>query len=132
MQLESAPGRRVVVEADTGAFLWPQGFDPLNVLRVEGGVLHARFLKVGNESGRAEVMSMSALIEEVGPHPLFSGIRRLVLTGFESEPAVEDVVGTVDVSSPGFRAGFVGAGVGRQDTRIVILLAPPARSGDYG
>ena len=57
--------------------LWPQSFDPLNVERVQGGFLHKRFLRLGNDSGHLEVMDagetdIEALTIGVGSHPLFN------------------------------------------------------------
>src|SRR5690606_15282135 len=48
---DARAGWRVVVEAADGRPLWPQGFDPLNVERVDGGLLHTRFLRLGNDAG---------------------------------------------------------------------------------
>jgi hypothetical protein len=45
------PGRRIVVEADAGQPLWPQGFDPSRVQRLtHTHVLHERWLQLGNET----------------------------------------------------------------------------------
>ena len=129
-QFESVPGWSVVVEADSASPLWPQGFDPLNVHRVEGGVLHSRFLRLGNDSGSAEVMDTASLTEGMGPHPLFNGILSLTLTGLENEPAVEVSAGEVAVSASGFSAAFRDATVERQGENIVIRIAPPERSDD--
>jgi hypothetical protein len=44
----------VIVAADS-APLWPQGFDPLNVLRTDSSdILHKRWLKAGNDAGTIE------------------------------------------------------------------------------
>jgi hypothetical protein len=124
-EFESVPGWRVVVEAGEANPLWPQGFDPLNVRLVEGGVLHSRFIKLGNGNGKLEVMGAGALTEEVGPHPLFNGVRRLLVTGFEGEPAVVVESERVTISSDGFSADFVSASVERGDQEVVIHLTPP-------
>jgi len=123
-RFESSPGWQIIIEADESAPLWPQGFDPLNVHRVEGGILHTRFLKLGNESGALEVMGDSVLTEGVGPHPLFNGVRRMIMTGLETEPVVESDGGLVSVSSPGFSADFIGARAERSEKQVTVILLP--------
>ena len=128
-EFESIPGWRIVIEADKSSPLWPQGFDPLNVNLVDGGVLHSRFVRLGNESGRLEVMGMSALTEEIGPHPLFNGVHRILVTGFESEPSIMIKGDQVNVNFNGFKADFTGASVDRGDREVLIRLIPPKKSG---
>ena len=123
-QFESLPGWQIIVQADETAPLWPQGFDPLNVHRVNGGVLHTRFLKLGNDSGALEVMGDTVLTDEVGPHPLFNGVRRLILAGLEAEPQVEIEGEHARISSPSFTADFTGASVQRSGRQVVVRLAP--------
>lgn len=126
---EGRLGWRVVVEAPAGAPLWPQGFDPLNVERVgPGRVLHARFLRLGNGAGHVEVLDadsadVEALTEGAGPHPLFNGVRRLVLTGLP-EPEVAEAGGTVGVRAPGLTAEFRGASVERGPREVTVRLSP--------
>ena len=129
-EFESIHGWRIVIEADRSSPLWPQGFDPLNVYLVEGGVLHSRFIKLGNENGNMEVMGMTALTEEIGPHPLFNGVRRILVTGFESEPSVMLEGDQVNVNSNGLKASFIGASVDRGDQEVLIRLIPPKKSGN--
>ncbi len=123
-EFESLPGWQIIVQADETEPLWPQGFDPLNVRRLNGGVLHTRFLKLGNESGALEVMGDTALTDEVGPHPLFNGVRRLTLAGLEAEPQVDIEGEHVRISSPTFVADFTGASVQRSGSQVIISLAP--------
>ncbi|MEA3409404.1 MAG: hypothetical protein U9Q95_03555, partial [Candidatus Eisenbacteria bacterium] len=67
----------------------------------------------------------SVLTDEVGPHPLFNGVRRLILAGLEAEPQVEIEGEHVRISLPSFTADFIGAGVQRSDRKIVVRLAAP-------
>ena len=123
---EDRPGWRVVVEA-AGQPLWPQGFDPLNVERVGAArVLHARFLRLGNEAGHLEAIDggaadVEALTEGAGPHPLFNGVVRVVLTGLPA-PEVNEAGGAVVVSAPGFTAAFDGAHVVREGRTVTVRL----------
>ncbi len=119
---DSAAGWKLVVETSKASPLWPQGFDPLNVRHVAGGILHTRFLKLGNESGALEVMGDTVLTEGVGPHPLFDGVVRMTLGELTEEPAVEIDGEHVTVSLPTLNAEFSGADVERSDDRVVIRL----------
>jgi hypothetical protein len=119
----SRPGWRLIFEAGEERPLWPQQFDPQNVTRVEGGILHTRFLIVGSEAGTVEIMGGAALTEGIGPHPLFNGIRRMLLTGLSEEPPVV-VDGThVSVTMPCCAASLSGAAVSVSDSTVTIRLA---------
>ena len=86
-----------------------EGFDPLNVDAVEGGVLHGRYLKLAGTATRLEVLNAQCLTEAHGTHPLFSGIRSATINLKERPKIVEGegkariesdaVNGTVSVSS---------------------------------
>ena len=123
------PGWRVVIEAPPGAPIWPQGFDPLNMaLLKDGGVLHTRFLKLGNEAGSLEAVDgeadLESFTEAAGEHPLFNGMRRATIV-LPTEPAVSDSAGTVTVESPGFRASFRGTAARAPQSITITLSAPP-------
>ncbi|MCB0719879.1 MAG: hypothetical protein KDD65_15640 [Bacteroidetes bacterium] len=122
----SMDGWRVSIEAAVGNPLWPQGFDPLNVERIEDGVLHTRFLKLGNDSGSLEMLDdgMShpeAVTVAAGDHPLFNGVREVVVAGLH-EPTVETRADSVLVEANGFHAAFAGAEVDRDDWRVTIRI----------
>jgi hypothetical protein len=125
---EARPGTRLVVEAAEGQPLWPQGFDPLNVHRVDGGVLHTRFLRLGNEGGYVEMVvepgaEVEALTEAAGPHPLFNGVSRLVIAGL-TEPEVEEADGAVSLRARGVTLQLSGAAVEQSEGEVRIRLAP--------
>jgi len=115
-------GPRLVVE--TGSRLWPAGFDPMNVVALpEAEVLHLRWLKLSNDHGSLEVMNRAALTVGAGEHPLFNGVRRVVVTGLAEAPHITtDEDGTTRVTATGFTATFHGAEVTREGatTRITI------------
>lgn len=123
---EALSGWRVVIEAADGQPLWPHGFDPLNVERVEGGVLHERFLSLGNDSGRLEAIdakgaNIEVLTEGVGPHPLLNGVHRVVVAGLAS-PEVEKEGRLVTIRTAGFTASFEGANVQRHGYVVAVQL----------
>ena len=120
---EGRPGWRVVIEAaQDDRLLWPQGFDPLNVEPIDGArVLHTRFVRLGNDSGHLEVMDANALTQGAGAHPLFQGVRRVVLTGL-AKPEVGQSGGKVTVQAPGLTVEFAGAAVERDGQTIKVRL----------
>lgn len=125
---DARPGWRVVVLAAEGQPLWPQGFDPLNVERVEGGVLHTRFLNLGNDAGELRAIDevgadIEALTDGVGPHPLFNGIRRVAVAGL-GKPEIRAEGRQVTVSAPGFTARFQNARVEVNGTEVLVRLEP--------
>ncbi len=123
----AAPGWRLVVEADSASPLWPQGFDPMNVRRLDTGLLHTRFLRLGNDAGTFEVMGDTVLTEGVGPHPLFNGVKRATFVGLDTEPPVRVDVDTVKVRLPALSARFKGARVETTDQQTTIRLGRSPR-----
>lgn len=119
---KSAPGWRLVVEADSLAPLWPRGFDPMNIRRLDGVLLHTRFLRLGNDDGNFEVMGDSVLTEPFGPHPLFNGIRRAVVCGLVEKPNAEVDGGAVAITLESVKLRFERAVVESTGRTIEIRL----------
>ena len=88
-------------------------------------VLHTRWLKLSNSESWLEVLNASALTEGVGPHPLFNGVRRLILTGLAGEPAVEDSAGALLVRVPGFAGTFQTTEIERGEQTLTVRLEKP-------
>lgn len=128
---DTREGWRVIVETADGRPLWPQGFDPLNVERVDGGLVHTRFLKLGNDDGELQAIDeagadVEALTEAAGPHPLFNGVRRLIVAGL-ARPEVATEGGQVTIRGSGFTATFKNASAQVNGTEVVIRLPKPVR-----
>jgi hypothetical protein len=123
----SAPGWRLVVEADPSAPLWPHGFDPMNICRLGTGLLHTRFLTLGNDVGRFEVMGDTVLTEGVGRHPMFDGIRRVTMAGLVTEPEVVIKEDTAQIVLPTLKATFHGATVDKTGQQITIHLGSSSK-----
>jgi hypothetical protein len=127
---DSRAGWRVVIQSAAGQPLWPQGFDPLNIERVEGGLVHTRFLRLGNGDGQMTAIDeagadVEARTEGVGPHPLFNGIAWVEVAGL-AKPAVERTQGGVVLRGPGFTAEFKRATVQESGQQLLVqLLAAP-------
>lgn len=106
-QFENQSGWTLILEVKDSNRLWPQGFDPVNVLRLsEVEILHSRFLRLGNGSGELEIMNHVSLTEGFGPHPLFNGTRKLTVKGLSSKPRIRTEGGTVIITGEGIRFDF--------------------------
>jgi len=119
---DSAPGHTLVIEA-AGEPLWPQGFDPFNVESLGGGrVLHTRWIAMQNAAARIEVLDRASATESAGAHPLFNGVRRLVVTGLPAAPALAGPDSALTVRAPGVDATLRGAHIESSATRTVVRI----------
>lgn len=128
-EFDAQAGWKVIITADAGAPLWPQGFDPLNVLRLgEREVLHTRYLKLGNDAGAIEIFDRRSLTEGAGAeHPLFNGVRRLTLAGIADEPATQESEGKTTITAANIKGEFRGARLERAGQTLNIILQPPSK-----
>jgi hypothetical protein len=125
---DARPGWLLVVRAAEGQPLWPKGFDPLNVELVDGGLLHTRFLRLGNDAGQVEAIDsegtdLEALTEGIGPHPLFNGARRVGIAGLP-KPEIKTEGGKVEILAPGLTARFANARVEVRGMEATVELLP--------
>jgi hypothetical protein len=84
-----------------------------------GEVLHARFVKLGNDSAAVEVLGRASLTVAAGAHPLFHGLRCLVVSGLAAEPAVSEAEGRAEVRGEGVTARAPGT-VRREGTTLYL------------
>lgn len=117
---------RLVIKAADGKPLWPQGFDPLNVERLQGGILHTRFLRLGNDQGHVETIDtgdvdIEAFTVGAGTHPLFNGIREVSIVGL-SEQEFTTRGDNVSLQIPGLNAEFAQASIHRSGRETVVQL----------
>ncbi len=116
-------GWTLVVIAADGEPLWPQGFDPLNVLRTDtNDVLHQRWLKAGNDAGTIEILDRASLTTGAGTHPLFNGIAKIVVTGLHAEPTQRERDGEVNISATGVTGTFRAATTELQSQTLIVRL----------
>jgi hypothetical protein len=121
----SRRGWRLVIEAEHPP-LYPEGFDPLNVRRLsDAEVLHTRWLKLSGPAGTVEVMGRGVLTRAAGTHPIFEGVRSLVVTGLPTEPSVQSAEGRVTVQADGVRANLARAVVERDEPARTLTLRAP-------
>ena len=97
---------------------------------VPGGVLHTRFLQLGNDARDVQAIDegsadIEALTEGAGPHPLFNGVRRITVAGL-SKPEVTTSGDSVVVQAPGFTARLRHASARTEGSEIRLRLTPPA------
>ncbi len=114
------------VELICTAPLFPEGFDPLNVVRLGADVLHTRFLKLGDGTSTLETLDISALTTAAGEHPLFSGVQKVVVTGLSARPRVEaGERGLILLSAPGLSARLAGPEVQSAGAARTLKLTLP-------
>jgi hypothetical protein len=126
---DALPGWRLLVTAAAGKPLWPQGFDPLNVDRTAGGLLHTRLLQLQNESGSVRMLDeagadIEAVTAGAGPHPLFNGVQSVEVAGL-ARPSITRQGSKTLLRCAGLLADFDGAVVREDATaqRLEIHLA---------
>jgi hypothetical protein len=116
------PGWRLVISAP-GAPLFPKGFDPWNVQIVAPGeVLHARFIELGSDAGRIEVIGRASLTQAAGEHPLFNGVRTLTVTGLAAEPVIDEKEGAVKIQADGLQVDLKGGKIERAGQVVTVKL----------
>jgi hypothetical protein len=119
---DAVPGHTLVFEA-VGEPLWPQGFDPLNVESLgDRRVLHTRWIAMQNAAAHVEVLDHPSATEAAGAHPLFNGIRRLVITGLAGAPQIAGPDSATTVRAPGVEATLLGARIERSVSRTVVTI----------
>jgi hypothetical protein len=115
------------VEVTCRAPLFPQGFDPLNVLRLGGDILHTRFLKLGDGTSTLETLDIPAMTTAAGEHPLFSGVSKVVIAGLAERPrAAQGERGILVLTAPGLTARLASPEIRRADTARTLRLTLPS------
>lgn len=126
---EALPGWRVIVETEDGAPLGLRGFDPMNILVLPDGLHHTRLLHLGNEAGEIRMVreggvAVEAITEGAGSHPLFQGIRRVVVAGLGGNDLhLDESEGLVEIRGTGFELRFMGATLERDGKRLRVVLS---------
>ena len=123
-------GWRLIILPAAGRPLWPQGFDPLNTELVDGGVLHTRFLELGNDDGRVRMIDepsadLTAFTVGAGAHPLFNGVREVHVTAPQRPELTGGSGGApLTIRAAGLVATFPRATAEERGRTIVVRLAP--------
>jgi hypothetical protein len=85
-------------------------------------VLHTRWFSAQNAGARIEVLDHASATEPAGAHPLFNGIRRLVVTGLAGAPQIAGPDSATTVRAPGVEAIVHGARIERSVSRTVVTI----------
>jgi hypothetical protein len=125
---EAREGWRIVIQSAPGRPLWPQGFDPINIDRVDGGLIHTRFLKLGNDDGELTAIDESDVDIEartagVGPHPIFNGVAWVEIV-VPAQPVLDRGGGHLGIKAPGFTATFASATLTEGGRELLIQVNP--------
>lgn len=125
---EAREGWRIVIQSAPERPLWPQGFDPLNIERVDGGLIHTRFLKLGNDDGSLTALDetdadIEARTAGVGPHPMFNGVAWVEIV-VPAKPTVDRAGGHLAITAPGFEARFASASVVEGSKELLVQVNP--------
>jgi hypothetical protein len=121
----SAPGWRIEIVADSAAPLWPERFDPWNVVSVgNGAVVHRRALTLSKDGLKVELFDRAGVTEAMGAHPIFNGIRRLIIGGLPDAPTVVERPGQLELTAPGVRITGRVRAVERNGQAIRIFAGP--------
>lgn len=120
----NAEGWTLIIEVEEPAHIfWPAGFDPMNVARLdEKEVLHKRMLKLSGKAGSFEAMDRKTLTTAKGPHPLYNGIIRIVVTGIIDAPDIEENEGSHKISTPKIKAVLKNATMEKTGQKITVRL----------
>lgn len=123
---DTLPGWRVLVQSAAGQPLWPEGFDPLNVDRTDNGLIHTRFLKLGNANGRITALDegdadIEARTVPAGQHPLFNGVSWVEVV-VPAAPVVTQTGSKVEIRAPGLTADFANASVSSSGRQVLVQL----------
>lgn len=114
-------GWQLLIEVPVSAPLWPEQFDPWNVVPLaDGEILHQRHVRLGGDHGRIDVLEHWALTSAAGAHPLFNGIRRVLLAGLATAPSVTLRNDSMFVSAEGIDGRFTGMAVDTAGQRITL------------
>jgi hypothetical protein len=104
-EFHNRPGWRLIL--DMKSPLFTRGMDPSNVHKLSHAeILHTRFVQLGNETDRIEMINGTAITISAGNHPLFDGIKSAVFA-FEHEPELTRSDGIVVIEAEGFK-GILG------------------------
>ncbi len=114
-------GWQVLIEVPVTAPFWPEQFDPWNVVPLaDGEILHQRHVRLGGNHGRIDVLGHWALTSAAGAHPLFNGLRRVLLAGLAAAPSVTQRGDSLLVAGEGIDGHFKGMTVDTAGQRITL------------
>ena len=122
-EFQDRAGWRIVMTASLPNWLWPGGFDPLNITALtRGRLLHKRWLQLSTADASVEILDRSSLTIPVGEHPMFNGIQEVIVTGIEARPEPDMDNDTLRVTLEGIIIRAVGAQWKMEGQTLTIQL----------
>ncbi|NJO56599.1 MAG: hypothetical protein HC834_10010 [Rhodospirillales bacterium] len=97
---------------------------------LEGGLLHTRFLRLGNDAGQLQAIDegaadIEAFTVAAGEHPIFTGVQRITIVGF-NKPEWTSMGGTVQVRGEGLELELKGATLSPDGRDLIVHMKPPS------
>jgi hypothetical protein len=107
------PGFKVVFDCGNNP-LMPAGFDPMNMEKVsQNELLHRRWLKLTNNNAAIEILNIESLSQGLGGHPMFNGVRQVIVAGLNALPDIHKTEGKIE-----FKTENISAEIGQADMEI--------------
>jgi hypothetical protein len=107
------PGFKVVFDCGNNP-LMPAGFDPMNMEKVsQNELLHRRWLKLTNNNAAIEILNIESLSQGFGGHPMFNGVRQVIVAGLNALPDIHKTEGKIE-----FKTENISAEIGQADMEI--------------
>ncbi len=116
-------GIRMIIETRENNLLQLSGFDPMNILKIgEKDILHLRMLALSGKNGQIQILGLPSVSLGQGPHPLFSGIKRLEIAGFTGTPEITEREGKLTMNTDSLKMTLTKASLSRKGSTIRIIL----------
>lgn len=116
------PGFKIVI--DFGARpLWPAGFDPMNmekISRIE--LLHKRWIKLAGDRAEVEILGIESMTEGKNNHPLYSGVKQIVIPGLKTKPEIIQQGGKISIKTENITANIEQAEIETRENITFIRL----------
>jgi hypothetical protein len=116
------PGFKVVFDCGNSP-LMPAGFDPMNMEKVsQNELLHKRWLKLTNNNAAIEILNIESLSQGLGGHPMFNGVRQVIITGLNALPDIHETEGKIEFKTENISAEIEQADMEMKGKTLIIRL----------
>jgi hypothetical protein len=116
------PGFKIILDCSKNPMM-PAGFDPMNIEKISPNeLLHKRWLKLSNNTAAIEVMNLESLSEGAGGHPMFRGIKQVIVAGLTILPVIRETDGKIEFKTENISAVILKADVEKKDKTLFIRL----------
>lgn len=116
------PGFKVVFDFSKKPMM-PAGFDPMNIEKISPNeLLHKHWLKLSNDSASVEILNIECMSEGAGNHPMFNGIKQVIVAGLSAFPDINEANGVTEIKTENISAKIMKAEVEKRDKILFIRL----------